>query len=343
MSTKDQLLYSALHATAMRYAAERRNLDESIEELRQIAGGHARGVHPARRAAALEVQAAEAGRRKLDEELAARGPQRDQLVAAGQEAARTRGPAWVTAVHELKDHDIESEMIKGLIPSYDDQIRQAWDKLSAAVFASQAEQAAYSAREGAKVAQQAVQALSAGLALLHELQEFERQQVGERIIAAAPATTSAEMEANFARGQRISSIAALMDGVDKGTQGHQHSVLGLAYEYRALFTPEPAPEVKAEIVEPYAVRARKAALGLGARPRTSTHLGCACWAGDDSLTAGPSTPIPGSDRVVWENLIMAKKWGTRVTTAQPKAQRPVKSSQWGTTTKAILPKGSKKR
>jgi hypothetical protein len=37
MSTKDQLLYSALHGTAMRYAAERRNLDEAIEELRQIA------------------------------------------------------------------------------------------------------------------------------------------------------------------------------------------------------------------------------------------------------------------------------------------------------------------
>jgi hypothetical protein len=37
MSTKDQLLYSFLHGTAMRYAAERRNLDESVEELRQIA------------------------------------------------------------------------------------------------------------------------------------------------------------------------------------------------------------------------------------------------------------------------------------------------------------------
>jgi hypothetical protein len=39
MSTKDQLLYSALHGPAMRYAAERRNLDLSIEELRQIADG----------------------------------------------------------------------------------------------------------------------------------------------------------------------------------------------------------------------------------------------------------------------------------------------------------------
>jgi hypothetical protein len=39
MSTKDQLLYSALHGTAMRYAAKRRNLDEAIEELRQIADG----------------------------------------------------------------------------------------------------------------------------------------------------------------------------------------------------------------------------------------------------------------------------------------------------------------
>jgi hypothetical protein len=37
MSTPDQLLYTALHGTAMRYAAERRNLDESIGELRQIA------------------------------------------------------------------------------------------------------------------------------------------------------------------------------------------------------------------------------------------------------------------------------------------------------------------
>jgi hypothetical protein len=39
MSTPDQLLYVALHGTAMRYAAERRNLDESIEELRDIADG----------------------------------------------------------------------------------------------------------------------------------------------------------------------------------------------------------------------------------------------------------------------------------------------------------------
>jgi hypothetical protein len=39
MSTKDQLLYVALHGTAMRYAAERRDLDESIEELRDIADG----------------------------------------------------------------------------------------------------------------------------------------------------------------------------------------------------------------------------------------------------------------------------------------------------------------
>jgi hypothetical protein len=39
MSTKDQLLYVALHGTAMRYAAERRSLDDSIAELREITGG----------------------------------------------------------------------------------------------------------------------------------------------------------------------------------------------------------------------------------------------------------------------------------------------------------------
>jgi hypothetical protein len=39
MSTKDQLLYSALHGTAMRYAAELRNLSESITELREMADG----------------------------------------------------------------------------------------------------------------------------------------------------------------------------------------------------------------------------------------------------------------------------------------------------------------
>jgi hypothetical protein len=39
MSTKDQLLSVALHGTAMRYAAERRNLAESIAKLREIANG----------------------------------------------------------------------------------------------------------------------------------------------------------------------------------------------------------------------------------------------------------------------------------------------------------------
>jgi hypothetical protein len=39
MSSPGQLLYSALHGTAMRYAAEQRNLAESIAELREIADG----------------------------------------------------------------------------------------------------------------------------------------------------------------------------------------------------------------------------------------------------------------------------------------------------------------
>jgi hypothetical protein len=39
MSTKDQLLSVALHGIAMRYAAERRDLAESIAELREMAGG----------------------------------------------------------------------------------------------------------------------------------------------------------------------------------------------------------------------------------------------------------------------------------------------------------------
>jgi hypothetical protein len=39
MSTKDQLLSVALFGTAMRYAAEKRNLAESIAELHEMAGG----------------------------------------------------------------------------------------------------------------------------------------------------------------------------------------------------------------------------------------------------------------------------------------------------------------
>jgi hypothetical protein len=39
VSTHDQLLYSVLYDTAMRYAAERRNLSESIGELRELADG----------------------------------------------------------------------------------------------------------------------------------------------------------------------------------------------------------------------------------------------------------------------------------------------------------------
>ncbi len=39
MATADNLLISALHGTAWRYAVERRPLESSIAELRQIAGG----------------------------------------------------------------------------------------------------------------------------------------------------------------------------------------------------------------------------------------------------------------------------------------------------------------
>ena len=39
MSTPDQLLSVALHGTAIRYAAERRDLAESIAELREMAKG----------------------------------------------------------------------------------------------------------------------------------------------------------------------------------------------------------------------------------------------------------------------------------------------------------------
>jgi hypothetical protein len=39
LDRRSECPYSALHGTAMRYGAERRNLDESIEELRQIADG----------------------------------------------------------------------------------------------------------------------------------------------------------------------------------------------------------------------------------------------------------------------------------------------------------------
>jgi hypothetical protein len=39
MSTTDQLIYSDLHGSAMRFAAERCNLAESIAELREMANG----------------------------------------------------------------------------------------------------------------------------------------------------------------------------------------------------------------------------------------------------------------------------------------------------------------
>jgi hypothetical protein len=39
MATKDRLLSSDLHGTAMRYAAEQRDLADSIAELREMAGG----------------------------------------------------------------------------------------------------------------------------------------------------------------------------------------------------------------------------------------------------------------------------------------------------------------
>jgi hypothetical protein len=39
VSTRAQLLYSDLHGSAIRFAAERRNLDDAITELHEIADG----------------------------------------------------------------------------------------------------------------------------------------------------------------------------------------------------------------------------------------------------------------------------------------------------------------
>jgi hypothetical protein len=39
MANKDRLLYSDLHSTAWRHAAEQHSLAEAIDELRQMAGG----------------------------------------------------------------------------------------------------------------------------------------------------------------------------------------------------------------------------------------------------------------------------------------------------------------
>jgi hypothetical protein len=44
MSTRAQLLYSELHGSAMRFAAERRDLAESIAELREIANRRDHGL-----------------------------------------------------------------------------------------------------------------------------------------------------------------------------------------------------------------------------------------------------------------------------------------------------------
>jgi hypothetical protein len=43
MTTPDQLLYSALHGTAMRYAAERRNLDVIDAAMAALRGEGTRG------------------------------------------------------------------------------------------------------------------------------------------------------------------------------------------------------------------------------------------------------------------------------------------------------------
>jgi hypothetical protein len=50
--------------------------------------------------------------------------------------------------------------------------------------------------------------------------------------------------------------------------------------------------------------------------------------------------LPKFFMIKCDNFVMAK-WGTKVTTAQPKQQRPVRSGRWGTNVKPIRP--TKKR
>jgi hypothetical protein len=89
MSTKDRLLFSALHGTAVRYAAEQRNLAESIEELREIAGGRNDVLAEAAGITAGSWLANPAG--KVGYELIAAGM---LILAGGVEVCRWITPSW---------------------------------------------------------------------------------------------------------------------------------------------------------------------------------------------------------------------------------------------------------
>jgi hypothetical protein len=67
------------------------------------------------RQAAEQVRAAQAERVRLEQEIAARVPAREQLMAELAKGAREQGPARLAAAHRLQEFDAESALINTLI------------------------------------------------------------------------------------------------------------------------------------------------------------------------------------------------------------------------------------
>ena len=221
-------------------------------------------VPPVSRQAAEHILEAEADRRELDEFLDARVGQRAELVEKLSEAEDQQA-----AAQQLANFDAVSELRRALIPKRDAAIWSAWEAFNAALDADAAEWDNYLLAQGRRAATEALELLTPGLAKLRECQLIDALKAREGIFHLTDSAT------NFDRSQRRLSIDRIDHGADLGTEGTQHGLLELAHTFKAVFAQPTTTiadlEAELEEVEPYAVRVRKAALGLGPDPGRQTH------------------------------------------------------------------------
>jgi hypothetical protein len=153
-------------------------------------------LHPARRAAAEKLRAAEAKRDALQAEIAARGPERDALQKLWWES---QGPERDAVDEELDRHDRRTRRLTEGLPYAEADVRNAWAALASAYWASDGEQKDYVYQRAPELLTQ-LQAFAEGFQhVAAELQQLVELLHGKNIIHMGQPQTGAEQDARFAR------------------------------------------------------------------------------------------------------------------------------------------------
>jgi hypothetical protein len=216
----------------------------------------AQHVHPGVRAAGENVSAAQADLEELRAKINTRRAEYEELkVRLAQGSRGKAAPELTKAAHELTQHQALTNLLEGDIPNAEQAVRDALAAFAASLHEFGAEWNRYLYAAGQKAVEVPVGSIRELPAWLGELQLIDGLMSREGILHIA-GESNVEIAARFDRSQRSQSLARIIGGEDRGSEGRQMGVLELVHDYAARFTPPPPPEPDPE-AEPLAVRLQR--------------------------------------------------------------------------------------